>query len=169
MSGIGPELLARLLDQRGPALELYARQWCDSPADVVQEAFVQLSGQPAEPPNLLAWLYRTVRNGAISARRAADRRRRHERAAAVAGTCWFAADPAGGMDPQAAGEALAGLPLEEREVIVAHLWGGLKFAEIADITGTSASTAHRRYQAGLEALRRKLGVTCSQNDRRPTK
>ena len=167
MSGIGPELLARLLDQRGPALELYARQWCDSPADVVQEALVQLSRQPAEPANLLAWLYRAVRNGAISARRAADRRRRHERAAAVAGECWFTADPGAGLDPQTAGEALADLPLDEREVIVAHLWGGLTFAEIADITGTSASTAHRRYRVGLEALRQKLGVTCSQNDRHP--
>ncbi len=169
MSGIGPELLARLLDERGPALELYARQWCDTPADVVQEALVQLVRQPAVPPELLAWLYRTVRNGAISARRAADRRQRHERAAASAGASWFAADPAGGLDPQAAGEALAGLPLEQREVIVAHLWGGLKFEEIADLAGTSASTAHRRYQAGLAALRQKLGVPCSQNDPRETK
>src|SRR3984957_3887292 len=35
MSGIGPELLARLLDQRGRALELYAREGCHSPAVVV--------------------------------------------------------------------------------------------------------------------------------------
>jgi DNA-directed RNA polymerase specialized sigma24 family protein len=168
MSGIGPELLARLLDQRGPALELYARQWCDSPADVVQEALVQLVRQPAEPPNLLAWLYRTVRNGAISARRAADRRRRHERAAAASGARWFAADPAGGLDPQVAGEALASLPLDQREVIVAHLWGGLKFEEIADLAGTSASTAHRRYQAGVQTLRQKLGIACFPNDQRPT-
>ncbi len=169
MSGIGPELLARLLDERSPALELYARQWCDTPADVVQEAFVGLMRQPAEPPNLLGWLYRTVRNGAISAARAAHRRRRHERAAAAAGAGWFAPDPTAGLDPQAAGEALAGLPIEQREVIVAHLWGGLKFEEIAEVAGTSASTAHRRYQAGLAALRQKLGVTCFQNDPQPMK
>ncbi len=166
MSGITPELLSRLLDQRGPALELYARQWCDSPADVVQEAFVQLARQAAEPPNVLAWLYRAVRNGAISAGRAAQRRRRHERAAAQ-GAHWFAAELPSGLDPQAAGEALARLPVEEREVIVAHLWGGLTFEQIAQLAGTSASTAHRRYQAGITTLRQALGVICTPTN--PTK
>ena len=166
MSGITPELLSRLLDQRGPALELYARQWCDSPADVVQEAFVQLARQAAEPPNVLAWLYRAVRNGAISAGRAAQRRRRHERAAAR-GTNWFAAELPSGLDPQAAGEALARLPIDEREVIVAHLWGGLTFEQIAQLAGTSASTAHRRYQSGITTLRQTLGVICTPTN--PTK
>ncbi len=167
MSGIGPELLARLLDERGAALELYARSWCDTPADVVQEAFVQLARQPVEPPNVLAWLHRTVRNGAISAGRAARRRRQHERAVAR-GVDWFAPDPAAGLDPQAAGEALAELPLDEREVIVAHLWGGLTFAEIGPLAGIAASTAHRRYQAGLEALRKRLGLPCTSNDPQTT-
>jgi RNA polymerase sigma-70 factor (ECF subfamily) len=52
------------------------------------------------------------------------------------------------------------LPLDEREVIVAHLWGGLTFEQIAAVAGCSSSTAHRRYAAGLSALRERLHVPC---------
>ena len=38
------DLLGRLLDQHAAALTLYARQWCDTPEDVVQEAFLKLAG-----------------------------------------------------------------------------------------------------------------------------
>ena len=34
-----PHDFARLVDARGPALILYARQWCHAPEDVVQDAF----------------------------------------------------------------------------------------------------------------------------------
>ena len=64
MNPVGPELLARLLDEHGAALTLYARQWCQTPEDVVQEALLQLIRQPAAPENLVGWLYRVVRNGA---------------------------------------------------------------------------------------------------------
>jgi DNA-directed RNA polymerase specialized sigma24 family protein len=52
------------------------------------------------------------------------------------------------------------LPLEQRETLVAHLWGGLTFEQIGELTGVSSSTAHRRYLAGLSALRERLRVTC---------
>ena len=39
MGTVGPELLTRLLTEQGATLALYARQWCHSPEDVVQEAF----------------------------------------------------------------------------------------------------------------------------------
>ena len=60
----------------------------------------------------------------------------------------------------AAVAALQGLPLEQREVIVARLWGGLSFEQLGELAGCSASTAFRRYEAGIEALRQKLGVSC---------
>ena len=52
MSKAGPELLGRLLDEHGAALVLYARQWCASPDDVVQEALIQLARQPQVPEKL---------------------------------------------------------------------------------------------------------------------
>jgi DNA-directed RNA polymerase specialized sigma24 family protein len=60
------ELLSRLLDEHGAALVLYAQQWSRSREDVVQDAFIQLMKQRPPPLNAGGWLYRVVRNGAIS-------------------------------------------------------------------------------------------------------
>jgi RNA polymerase sigma-70 factor (ECF subfamily) len=162
---MGPELLGLLLDTRAAALTLFARQWCATPDDVVQEAFVRLAGQPAPPSDPVAWLYRVVRNGAISAARSDRRRRRHE-AAAASGEWFLPAEPSA-LDGTVATAAIESLPLEEREVIVAHVWGGLTFGQIAEITGVSSSTAHRRYQSALASLRAKLRVPCPTSEKRP--
>lgn len=151
-----PALLGRLLDAHGPALTLYARQWTDTPEDVVQEAFLKLVNQRPMPEHVAAWLFRVVRNGAVSAARARRRRERHETHAASQAPGWFTPTEGEGLDAEAATRALEALPLEEREIIVAHLWGGLSFEEVASLTGTSSSTAHRRYAAGLSALRERL-------------
>lgn len=156
---VAAELLARLLEEHSSALELYARQWSSSPADVVQEAFVRLARQSGTPASPAAWLFAVVRNLAISDRRASVRRARHESAAAN-GDGWFEPDPAGGLDASAATQALRQLPEETREIVIAHLWGGLSFGEIAGLIGRSSSTAHRRYLEGIEELRKHLGVPC---------
>jgi RNA polymerase sigma factor (sigma-70 family) len=156
MDKAGPELLASLLDQYQGPLVLYARQWASAAEDVVQEAFWKLAGQSPWPDKPVAWLYRTVRNGAISAARADARRERHESAAAARAEPWFWSTDRDAVDATTAGEALARLPLEQRETIVARLWGGLSFEEIAELTGKSTSTAHRLYWAGLTVLREKL-------------
>jgi RNA polymerase sigma-70 factor (ECF subfamily) len=156
---MGPEQLADLVDRYATALVLYARQWCACPEDVVQTAFLKLVRIRTPPDNLLPWLYRVVRNGAIDASRAARRRYRYEAAAADSAPRWFAPsyDPSG-LDAQAAAAALADLPAETREIIVAHIWGGLTFEQIAEAVGSSAATCYRRYAAGLEVLRQKLGA-----------
>ena len=56
--------------------------------------------------------------------------------------------------------SLAKLESEEREAIVAHLWGGLSFAEIASLMKSSAATVHRRFWSGIESLRRELEEQC---------
>jgi RNA polymerase sigma-70 factor (ECF subfamily) len=157
---VGPDELGRLLDRYAAPLALYARQWCDLPEDVVQEAFVKLAGQRPPPAHPVAWLYRAVRNAALTAGRSARRRRRHEARAAERAPPWFEPAPGAALDGQAAAAALLGLPAEQREVIVAHLWGGLSFSQIGDLVGASASTVHRWYAAGLAALRERLGVPC---------
>ncbi len=166
-----PELLGDLIDRLAAALELYARQWCDSPEDVVQEAFMSLASQPRPPSSPGAWLFRAVRNRAINAGIARRRRLRHEAGAAIEGSAWFEVDPTArldsSVDPAHAQAALETLPVNQREVIVAHLWGGLTFEQIAELAGTSSSSAHRMYQAGLLALRARLGVPCRSNTTRP--
>ena len=77
---VEPELLGRLLDRHAAALELYARQFCHSAEDVVQEAVVELACQPGAPDDPVAWLYRVVRNKAIGVARSTRRRRRREAA-----------------------------------------------------------------------------------------
>ncbi len=84
MACVTPERLAQLLDAHAAALELFAAQWTQAPADAVQEAFVELARQPKVPHNIVAWLYRVVRNRAASEARSARRRKRRE-SAAVAG------------------------------------------------------------------------------------
>jgi RNA polymerase sigma-70 factor (ECF subfamily) len=157
---VGWELLARLMDEHAASLTLYARQWCAAPEDVVQEAFLKLARLNPPPRQPTSWLYKVVRNGALSAASAARRRRRHEAAAAARIPTWFAGPDTSGLDAEAATTALEALPSEQREIIVAHLWGGLTFEEIAELTGVSSSTTHRWYLAGLEALRQTLGVPC---------
>jgi len=52
--------------------------------------------------------------------------------------------------------ALAHLPYEQREVVVLHLQGNLKFTEIAKLRGTSVNTVRSRYRYGLDKLRSQL-------------
>jgi RNA polymerase sigma-70 factor (ECF subfamily) len=158
ISPVTPELLGRLLDEHGGALVLYAAQWTETPDDCVQEALVELVKQPVLPYNPVAWLFRVVRNRAISQARASGRRRKHERHAAALLPAW--SQPA--EEPPFSGKELAAaiemlLP-DHREVLVARVWGGLGFEEIAELIGAATSSAHRRYEAALANLRQVLGV-----------
>ena len=51
------------------------------------------------------------------------------------------------------GDALAGLPYEQREVIMLHLHGGMKFRQIAELQRISINTVQGRYRYGLDKLR----------------
>jgi RNA polymerase sigma-70 factor (ECF subfamily) len=168
MAGVGPELLERLANEHSAALVLYARQWCAAPEDVVQEAFLKLVVQKRPPDNPVPWLYRVVRNGAIAACRASRRRQHHEAAAAARAPAWFTPSDVAGLDVEATTAALQALPLEQREVIVAHLWGGLTFEQIGEVAGHSPATAYRRFVAGLSALRERLGVPCPNRPTTPS-
>jgi RNA polymerase sigma factor (sigma-70 family) len=50
-------------------------------------------------------------------------------------------------------EALARLPMEQRETIVLHLNGGMKFKEISRLQKIPLSTVQGRYRYGLDKLR----------------
>lgn len=160
MNPTSPDDLSRLLDQHGAALVLYAQQWCSTPEDVVQEAFLRLVQQAVAPENVVGWLYRVVRNEAISASRSAARRWRREAAVAHDAGAWFEPRAGERLDALEAARALAELCIQQRETIVARLWGGLSFEQIAELAGSSTSTVHRWYQEGLAALRERIGGVC---------
>ena len=89
-----------------------------------------------------------------------QRRRQRRESAAARPVRWFVEPEVDGLDAETAVAALQSLPAEQREVLVARHWGGLSFEQIAEVAGCSASTAFRRYTAGVETLRRQLGVSC---------
>jgi len=49
--------------------------------------------------------------------------------------------------------AIAALPYQQREAVVLHVKGGMKFREIAKLQGVTVSTAQGRYRYGLNKLR----------------
>jgi RNA polymerase sigma-70 factor (ECF subfamily) len=165
---MGPDLLGRLLDAHAAALALYARQWCAAPEDAVQEAFLRLAARSDVPPDPVGWLFAVTRNLARTAGRSERRRRQHEAVAAARHPGWFMPAEGTGLDAESAATALTGLPAEEREAVVARIWGGLSFEQIGGLIGTSAATAHRRFTAGLALLRERLGVTCPSSPSTPT-
>ncbi len=54
------------------------------------------------------------------------------------------------------GIALTQLPYEQREAVLLHLQGDLRFRQIAELQKVSVNTAHSRYRYGLEKLRSML-------------
>jgi len=62
--------------------------------------------------------------------------------------------------------AIAQLAYEQREVIMLHLQGGMKFREIAGLQGVSINTAKSRYRYGLEKLQTLLSDKEKKNENR---
>lgn len=151
--------LQELFDALSSPLALYARQWCSSPDDAVQEAFFDLSncGEMPQCPN--AWLYTTTRRKAQNIARAEARRARHQqqfaeqRLSKNSTDHWFQKSAHATLAPEDVVQALEQLPPEQREILVARVWGELNFGELAVLMNCSASSAHRRYLAALERLK----------------
>jgi len=151
-------VLGGLYRLHAPALRLFARSWADRADDVVHDAFLRLARQKTWPENPVAWLYQVVRNRCRELARQEERRERHETRARSTGYWFSKVDEV--IDGRLATECLASLDTEEREVVVARIWGGLTLEEISSLIGSSIATVHRRYQSGLISLRTKLETPC---------
>ncbi len=163
-----PGSFTQLVEQQHATLILYARQWLETEAeDIVQEAFLRLLRFRMEKrqgqqmiDNPVAWLFRVVRNEAISRLRRRNLLGRHLDALRNHRKSWFEVDPVATLDDKREhaeiAESIAPLPMELREVLVPRLWGGLSFQEIGELTETSQSTAHRRYNEALAYLKERL-------------
>lgn len=161
MSRIDPSKLGGWYGAYAAGLVLYARQWAGAGAeDVVQEAFIALLGQGREPENVRAWLFKAVRNAALSSARSSKRRDRRERVVTESRPEWFVPRPEDLIDAATAQEALKQLSDELREVVVLRIWGQMSFAEIADVAGTPLSSVYDRYKTGLAVLKQKLESSC---------
>lgn len=154
--------LGQLFEQEAGALVLYARQWleCHAAEDAVQDAFIDLVNCRRPPPHPKPWLYRAVRYRALKSLRTDRRRGRREARVTEEAESLIEGGPADAIDAHEAGQALAGLPPEDREIITLRIWGGLTLDQIAGITESSVATVFRRYRAGLDQLRQRLEPTC---------
>ena len=151
---------AELVRSSTASLVLYAKQWDESCAeDFVHEAFLKLAEKIREglsPHNPSSWLYSTVRNLAIDFFRSQKHGQKHAEHVVNEKKPWFEQDQSRQLDGDYLTAQLQKLPLKEREVIVAHLWGDQSFREIADWTGRSFSTVRRQYHNGITTLRERF-------------
>ena len=152
---ICPINIQGLWNEHVRGLILYARQWADREAeDIVQEAFLKLLTTTPPPDDPKAWLYRVVRNAAI------DRRRKSRWFRPPPLDNWFETLPDRSPPPFDGVELtqlLESLPESTREIVIAKIWGGLTFKEIAELTNRPISSVHHEYQGGIERLRKILG------------
>ncbi len=147
---------ARLLDDQGPRLLLYARTWVDSvqaAEELVHDAVVNCWKQdPRLERTRPAYLYVSIRHLAMSRHREATRRRIGPVADDLVET-EFACPFASGEQRAEIAKAMARLPEAQREAILLHVWGGLTFAEIGEVVGCPLATAASRYRLALDSLR----------------
>lgn len=157
---ISPDDLAILWRQHAASLVLLCSQRSRSPEDCVQEAFIKLATEHPVPREPIAWLVRVARNEAISRWRAEQRRRSREHEVAIARQDWTSLSIVNSYtenpSPIEIQQALSYLDETTREIIVAHIWNGLTFGQIATAFDTSRSKAHRQYVNGLEQLKKLL-------------
>ena len=159
MSPLAPRQLQELVQSHGAALVLYARQWCSCPDDALQEALIDLALQQLAPRDPVGWLFKAVRFKAINLSRAQRRRNQYENAAAQQRDNWFERDPIDAVQSSELEAMLTELEPTNREIVVARIWGGMSFEQIAELVDSSISTVHRRYQQTLKQLEMKLNGT----------
>lgn len=123
--------------------------------DVLQETFLALMRRPAAPALPAHYCVRSFRNRALNYRRSLWRRLARE----WESQRWFEPSPSESPAEQAAMRHLAGLPREQREVIVLKIWHDYTFEEIGRLLELSPNTAAGRYRYGLQKLRQHLKGT----------
>jgi RNA polymerase sigma factor (sigma-70 family) len=162
---IDPADVTRWFEAHAAPLVLYARQWLPGglAEDAVQEVFVRLMAQGRPPNNVKSWLFRAVRNEAVSQWRSSRRRDERERRLATRET-WFEPGRAELIDARAATEVLQSLPHDWREAVVLRIWAGMTLQEISDLTGTPLSTVFHHYREALRVVREKMGVPCDKKN-----
>lgn len=117
--------------------------------DVLHDAFRALLALDHPPRQPHHYLVRTFRNRALNHRRGLFRRILRE----FESQRWFEPAPGESEAERTAMKGLAGLPPDQREVIVLKIWHRMTFETIADLLGLSPNTAAGRYRYGIQKLR----------------
>jgi len=137
----------------GSALLLFAEGLAGEQSraqDVVHQVFLKLleTGRLRDTLDAKAYLFRCVRNAVLN-----DRKARQRDVVLDPECAWFEPpnrDYAAELNLR---RVLWGLPEDQREVTILHVWGELTFAQIAEVLGISANTVASRYRYALARLR----------------
>jgi RNA polymerase sigma-70 factor (ECF subfamily) len=147
------------LHEWGDRFLLFARQQTGSHAeaeDVLQEAIVHVWSKRELFPRIEPGIIFThIRRVAIDKARKNTRRKVREEAYAQQRTSAFF-EPSGDSFSEELQLALAGIPLEQREVVVLKIWGEQTYESIGKTLDISANTAASRYRYGLDNIRKYL-------------
>ncbi len=145
-----PEELGRLLDQYWGTLVAWVG--CEHPfaEDVVQAAFIKLAAQSPPPTDCPAWLFQVSRRLALNELKATQRRRQREQ---IAGDLRQNDNSSSIMDSEALRATLEQLSPQDRQIVVARIWGALTFDQIAGAVELPKATVWRMYQSAIEQLR----------------
>lgn len=162
----GPDAIAGMYDLTAKRLFRYAssitRQSEDA-EDAIQAALIKVASQPtgvADADRPWAYLLRMVRNESLMVMR-----RRRPWVSLVGTTladCFgrsvgWHVDPVVTQERNAAvWDALEGLPVAQREVVVLKIWEAMTFATIAEVLAVSPDTVASRYRYALKKLSRIL-------------
>jgi DNA-directed RNA polymerase specialized sigma24 family protein len=122
-----------LYDAKAAELILYGRALGldhGEAEDVLQETFLLLLRLPEPPAKPEHYCVRSLR--------------------------WFEKSPDETPAERAAMQALASLPVDQREVIVLKIWQGCTFEEIGGLLEISPNTAAGRYRYGLQKVKNKI-------------
>ena len=168
MTGDDPDWQA-WYDGHVARLLLFARQWLPDRADAedaVQAGFVKFwRVKPRPAATDVPLLFAAVRSAALDLIKSRSRRERREtRAAGDRASAWWDADSVADHERAAAVQAtLAGLPIEQREVVTLRIWGGLTFAEVARTLDENINTVASRFRSALAVLAQRMPEACRES------
>ena len=158
------DALERAYDQYARALYRYALAMTGSSEDAedaVQQVFVRLARDSrtlVKVGNLKSYLFSAARNESYSILRSRQRSGRLGEALQAQAFVESQYAPCECAGSPALRQAMAELPLEQREVLVLKVFDEMTFQEIADTVGASISTVASRYRYGIAKLREALKV-----------
>lgn len=153
------------LSAEGGKLLLYARQRTSSledAEDLLQDALIRLWGYQEErayrPPDLPLAFSVLRLCGMDHGRKAGRREKKHRKIVEFQSydDHWLDHGAEKGEEADLLRSAVAEMSDKLQEVIVMKIWGGLTFAQIAEVLKVSHNTAASRYRYALEQLEKKL-------------
>lgn len=144
--GVAPQLAEDLFNEHSRRIYTYCLRQLGSPEeaeDAVQATYLNacrslLAG--FEPDIAQAWLFKVAQNVCLTRQRSSSRRARLERPQDLQAVQDIVAAPEVNDDELfGLGEALAGLPGQQRRAILLREWQGLSYREVAEEMGVTQS------------------------------